>query len=414
MADKVKPKKGAGQNLIMLGIIILILIFVAVECASVLSVSLKTQTAEVATVYDTVETRALIIRDEKTVQSKSGVAVATVSDGEKVKKGGNIAMLFSSAENAQNYSNYLELEKERQHYIDLINVSVGSVTDIETLEGNILSSVNGFIRSAARGEVSAAEDCGSTLSDYLTKREMLINENIDFTEVLKEINGKISGIDVNSCKPSDYIKADESGYYSKYTDGCEGQFGYSEVKDLDVNTFNGYLEKALSVKGSVKGGGKIIGSFVWYLCCVVNSQDLEGLENGDSVEVYIKSLDKTIKCKIEKGAGTSAASENTLLVLSCNEMSSELSALRLEDIEIRVKSYTGVKVSPSAVHELDGKKGVYALVSNIAKWRRADILYTGEDYVILSYGDSEISGGIKPYDEIIIRGKDVHNGKVFA
>ena len=116
MVDKVKPKKGAGQNLIMLGIIILILIFVAVECISVLSVSLKTQTAEVATVYDTVETRALIIRDEKPVQSKSGVAVATVSDGEKVKKGGSIAMLFSSAENAQNYSNRFDKRFRRQRY----------------------------------------------------------------------------------------------------------------------------------------------------------------------------------------------------------------------------------------------------------------------------------------------------------
>lgn len=398
----------------MAGIIILILIFAAVECISVLSVSLKTQTAELSTVYDTVETRALIIRDEKQAQSKSGVAVATVSDGEKVSKGGNIAMLFSSAENARNYSDYLELEKERQYYIDMINVSVGNVTDIEALEGNIISSVNGFIRSTAHGNIASAENYTLEINDYLTKRAMLIDENVDFSGVLQEINDKISAIDVNSCKPSGYIKAQNAGYYSSYTDGCEEQFDYSSIDKMDISDFNDYLEKALSAKGTVAGNGKIIESFVWYMCCVVNPQELEGLDNGDSVEVYIKSLDKTVKCRIERGAETSSAKENTFLVLSCNEMNSDISAMRLEDIDIRVKSYTGIKVSPSAVHESEGEKGVYALVSNIAKWRSADILYTGDDYVILSYADPKNKNGIKLYDEIIIRGKDVHNGKVFA
>lgn len=395
-------------------IVIAILAFVAVECFSVLNVSLKTQTAYVTTVYDTVEAKALVIRDEKQAESGSGVAVAMVSDGEKVAAGGSIAMLFSSSENAQKYSNYLELEKEREYYIDLINVSVGSVTDIERLESSILSDVNGFIRSAAHSDTQSAQSYSHGLNDSFTKRSLLIGDQIDFSAVLKEINDKISAINVNSCKPSGFVTAERSGYYSRYTDGLEGAFDYSSIENLDVDTLNRYITQAEAATGTVQGSGKIINSYVWYICCVVNAEDIVGLENGGSLKVYVKSSNKELNCKIVSGAETTFGNSQAVLILSCNEMSSEISSMRLEDIEIRVRSYTGIKVSSSAVHELDGEKGVYALVSNIAKWRRADILYTGEDYVILSYNDPDISNGIKLYDEIIIRGKDVKDGKVFA
>lgn len=395
-------------------IVIAILAFVAVECFSVLNVSLKTQTAYVVTVYDSIDTTALVIRDEQKAASGSGVAVATVSDGEKVAAGGSIAMLFSSPENAQQYSNYLELEKEREYYIEMINVSVGSVTDIERLESSIVSDINGFIRAAAHSDTEGAQSYSLNINDDFTKRSLLIGEQIDFSAVLKEINDRISAINVSACKPSGFVTAETSGYYSRYTDDLEEVFDYSSVDELDIDTFNSYLTQAESAAGTVQGSGKIINSYVWYLCCAVKSEDIVGLENGDSLKVYIKSADKELSCKIVSGAGTSIGDTQTLLVLSCNEMNSEISSMRLEDVEIRVRSYTGVKVNSSAVHELDGERGVYALVSNIAKWRRADILYMGEDYVILSYNDPEISDGIKLYDEIIIRGKDVHNGKVFA
>ena len=400
--------------MLMAVIVVLIIAFVAVECFSVLNVSLKTQTAYVATVYDTVDTRALFIRDEKEANSASGIAVATVSDGEKVAAGGNIAMLFSSEENAQRYTNYLELEEERQHYIDMINVTVGSVTDIETLESNIISDVNGFIRSSAHSDMAGAQRHSLAVNDNLTKRSLLIGNEIDFSAVLQEIDSRINAIDVASCKPSGYVTSDESGFYSRYTDGCEGAFDYSAINELDIDTFNGYLTKAVSAKGTSQGSGKIISSFNWYMCCVVSSEDVVGLENGDRVEVIVKSANKTLNCKIVSGANATLGAMQTLLVLTCNEMDKDISSMRLEDIEIRVKSYAGIKVSASAVHDVNGQKGVYALVSNVAKWRKADILYTGEDFVILSYDDPDISGGIKLYDEIIISGKDVYNGKVFA
>lgn len=411
---KMKLSKSFKQKILIAVILLLIVGFVVGECVSVLSAGLETQVATETTVYDTIETRAVVIRDEKAVEGFSGITVPAVADGEKVNAGGEIAMSFSSAESAQKYSDFLSLEDKHKYYTDLENTFVGSVTDIELLEKNILNDVNSYIRSAGRNDISSADDFALEVNDGLTQRDLLVGEAVDFSSVISGIEGKLSQIDVSSCKPTGYVTADRAGFYSKYTDGCENMIDYSKVKDMSIEDFNECLNNAVSAKGSVSSGGKIISSFVWYFACVVNAEDVEGLRDGYNTQVVVKSTDTELKCTVVKGADVALNADQTLLILSCNEMDKSISSMRLEDIEIRVKGYTGIKVNSSAVHDKGGEKGVYALVSNIAKWRRADILYTGDGYVILSYNDPDINNGIKLYDKIIIRGRDVYDGRVFA
>lgn len=415
MAEKKrKLSKSLKQNIVIAVIIALIIAFVVFECVSVLNIRLETQVAAEATVYDTIETRALVIRDEKPVEGLGGITLPSVLDGEKVNAGGQIAMSFASEENAERYSRFLALEEKHEYYSNLENMAVGSVTDIEVLEKNILSDVNDYIRAAGRNDVEKANSNALSANDNFTRRELLVGETVDFSAVISDIESQIAEIDVSSCKPTGYVTADNAGYYSKYTDGCENEFDYENVEDMTVETFNEYLQKAVSTKETVGSGGKVINSFVWYLACVVNPDEVDGLRDGYNTQVVIKSTDTELKCTVLKGAEVALSADRALLLLSCNEMDKNISSMRLEDIEIRVKSYTGIKVDSTAVHDIDGEKGVYALVSNIAKWRRADILYTGDGYVILSYNDPDIRNGIKLYDKIIIRGRDVYDGKVFA
>lgn len=401
------------QNIAAILVIFLIFVYVIAECCSVLNVKLETQTAIVSTVYETVDVKALVVRDES-VLSESGdaVTVPSVEDGEKVKTGGEIAMQFSSAENAQTYSEYMNLERELEYYAQLESQAVGQVTDVESLDRDILSDVNGYIRAAAKTDTNRISIYSNELNDKFTRRQMLIGEQIDFSSVIKSIEDEMNAIQISSCKPTGYIKTDQSGIYSGYTDGCEEIFNYDEVTKLDVQTLNSCINSVASAEPS-ESLGKLITSFDWYFCAVVNTADIAALDNGDKVEVTLKDSDDVLKCEIVSGADTSMGQEQSVLILECSEMNSEIAALRLEDIQIRVKSYTGIKVSPDAVHVNNSEKGVYALVSSVVEWRRADILYTGDNFVILSY-DSASKDGIKLYDQIVIKGKDLHDGKVYT
>ena len=401
------------QSVAIIFILLLIIVYVAVQCYSVMNVRLQTQTALLSTVYEEVEATALVIRDEHIVSAQGGgVTVPSVSNGEKVKNGGELAKVFGSTENAAAYASYLELEAELEYFAQMESQAVGQVTDVESLDADILQNVNSYIRSNSAKDFVQSKDFASQLNDKFTRRQMLIGQDIDFASIVTEITSQMNEININSCKPTGYVSADASGIFSEYTDGLEQAFDFKNIEELDAETLQGYIESAQAAVPT-EDMGKLITSFDWYMCALVNTADLAELQDGAKVDVAIKGTDKVIKCKIVSGADAQLGQEQSVLILKSTEMNSDIASLRVEDIQIRTKEYTGIKVSPNAVHIKDGEKGVYALVSSVVEWRKADVLYTGKDFVVLSYSDEE-SGGIKLYDEIIIKGKELHDGKVYT
>ena len=160
--------------------------------------------------------------------------------------------------------------------------------------------------------------------------------------------------------------------------------------------------------------GKLITSYEWYFCCVVPADKVKGISNGDSLNVSIKASDDVLKCQVISGADTDLGVTETVLILRCSEMNSQITSMRLEDIEIRYDEYTGFKIPASAVHvDNDGNKCVYALISNQVAERQGKIIYSTKDYVIFE-NDPENNNSIRFYDQIITKGTDLHDGKVYS
>ena len=76
---------------------LLILSVVVYECYTATHVRLQTYTAKETTVYRTIETTALAVREEHTVSGPGGVTVQCVADGQKIAKDGKVALRFQSA-----------------------------------------------------------------------------------------------------------------------------------------------------------------------------------------------------------------------------------------------------------------------------------------------------------------------------
>ena len=401
------------QSLAIIFFLVLIVVYIGSQCYSVMNVRLQTQTALISTVYEEVEATALVVRDEHIVSPQGGsVNVPSVSNGEKVKNGGELAKDYGSAENAPAYAEYHELEQELAYYAQMESQAVGQVTDVESLDADILQNVNSYIRANAAMDFQQCKDYSSQLNDKFTRRQMLIGQDIDFASIVTEITSEMDAININSCKPVGYISADASGIFSDYTDGLEQAYDFKNVEEITPEMLEGYIEGA---KDAVPTDdmGKLVTSFDWYMLAVVEREDVAELKNGDKVDIAIKGTDRVITCKIVSGADTDLSADKSVLILKSSEMNSDIASMRVENIQIRTKEYTGIKVSPNAVHIKDGEKGVYALVSSVVEWRKADVLYTGKDYVVLNYSTEE-SGGIKLYDEIIIKGKELHDGKVYT
>lgn len=407
--NKLKQK----DSIAIIVVVLLVLVYIIAECYSVTRIQLETSTAALSTVYESVDSTAVIIRDEHPLHvSADGVTVSAVNDGDKVNVGGNIAMVFSSKDKAGNYSKYVQTQKQLAYYENLESQTIGQAASVDSINSEIDKDVNEYIRCIADGDTQSVETAGGYVNDGLIRRQMIIGENVNLVSIIQDLRKQAESYSL-SATPDRFITTDESGVFSGYTDGFEQSVDYAEIQELTVDDVE-MLTKKFTEKKDSSNLGKIIKSYSWYMATVVDADVVQGIENGSKLQIALKDNgDTVLTMRIVSGAQPEPGAEKTVLILECAELNEQLLNLRVEDIEIRFKSYDGIKVPASALHVVDGKKGVYVLISSQVKFRQADVIYTDDDYVLLSY-DADNKKGIRIYDKIITQGKDLEDGKVYT
>lgn len=399
-----------GNWLIIL-VVVLIVLFVVIQFYKVTHIELKTQTATVSTVYDKASSEALFIRDESVVEkAATGVTVPCFEDGDKINVKGNVAMQFSSSKAAANYSKYTDLTNQIKYYQTLEAQTVGQSANLETINEDIEQKVINYADGLCRNKIG---DTAQELDSVLVRRQLIIGEDVDLLSIIENLRDKRNSYSSFS-KPDKYIKTDESGVFSNYTDGYENIIDFDKAEETSVKEFKSALSAVDKSKDVADNVGKLVTSYTWYVQTLVSTDTVKNLENGDYVNIVLKDdSSKEFKAEIVSGADVSLGQKETLLVLKLNEMDADIAKLRKAEIEIRRNKYEGIKIPSEALHVVDGKKGVYVLIASQIKFREVNIIYSDDDYVLAEYDESN-TNSIHLYDKIITQGKDLKDGKVYT
>lgn len=398
-------------NWLIISVVVLIVLFVVIQFYKVTHIELKTQTATVSTVYDKVSSEALFIRDESVVEkAATGVTVPCFEDGDKINVKGNVAMQFSSSKAAANYSKYTDLTNQIKYYQTLEAQTVGQSANLETINEDIEQKVINYADGLCRNKIG---DTAQELDSVLVRRQLIIGEDVDLLSIIENLRDKRNSYSSFS-KPDKYIKTDESGVFSNYTDGYENIIDFDKAEETSVKEFKSALSAVDNSKDVADNVGKLVTSYTWYVQTLVSTDTVKNLENGDYVNIVLKDdSSKEFKAEIVSGADVSLGQKETLLVLKLNEMDADIAKLRKAEIEIRRNKYEGIKIPSEALHVVDGKKGVYVLIASQIKFREVNIIYSDDDYVLAEYDESN-TNSIHLYDKIITQGKDLKDGKVYT
>lgn len=99
------------------------------------------------------------------------------------------------------------------------------------------------------------------------------------------------------------------------------------------------------------------------------------------------------------------------VVFRCAYMSEDLSDIREETAQLLLVRHTGLRVPKRAiVIDDEMQAGVYIRSGNVAAFRKINQLYSEPaDYVICEVMDQ--SGYLQLYDDIIVSGKGLYDGK---
>lgn len=377
----------------------------------------ETVTATEKTVNNSITTKGFFIREEKYINnSATGTVIPVAKDGKKVSQGNTVAVAFSNDGDAATYTRIQTLNSELESYLKLDALSPSAAVDTKGLDSSIDDAISGLVDTIATGELDELGDEFVSMRDSITKKQIMLGADYDFQGIIEGLHSELDMLTAKNIK-TNVIKADGSGYYISKVDGYENVIDYKAVESIKPEQVESLFNaQPAAVPNNVMG--KLVTSFNWYIVTKLDIKDISNLQPGSFVTVdFPYSSTSALKARVVSinvsGANTAA------VVLSCNIMDEELANMRSEDIEIIFSSVTGYRVPTKAVREVDGVKGVYILRSNYITFRKINILWSSEEYVVT--GDVKDSNDvviqddeIKLYDEIIVKGKDLYDGKAIS
>ncbi|MBQ3603504.1 MAG: hypothetical protein IJA02_06680 [Clostridia bacterium] len=363
----------------------------------------ETYTALEKTANNSLFTKGFFVREEEyIINSASGTVIPIAKDGKKVSSGNAVAVEFDSDDAVATYMRIQTLKAELERYIKLNSITPSSGLALEGMETAIDRTISDLVDTINAGELDNLGSYYSSVRDAITKKQLLMGENIAFQDIIDGINAELEHLEKKNVSYRS-ITANGSGYYIANVDGFENAYSYAEIKNILPAEVDSLLEgEKAKVPDDVMG--KLVTGFKWYIVCKLEIKNIAELEPGAVVTIeFPYSSTQPLEARVE--AVNVSGADTAAVVLSCNVMDEELANMRIEDIEIIFDSVSGFRVPTEAVREVDGVKGVFILRSNTVTFREINIIWSGEEYVICA--DDEL----RLYDEIITKGKDLYDGK---
>lgn len=358
---------------------------------------------------ETFEFSAFVVRDEKEIdQSTTGTVIPLVKDGKRVAKGDPIAVVCSNEDDAAAYKELENAREELQRYQNLNNTDGMQDISAEKLNSEITEAYVSIMDSVSSGNF---EGLGSAIKKFNEKsatKQILADGNIDVSAQMTALDNEIKSLSARNVSSSP-VSAPDSGYYINAVDGFENVIKYENVQDLTVKQVKSALDAKPS-ENKKDSLGKIVGSYRWYIVGVTDKENstqfpANGIVKANFPDSGIKNVSMNVVSIKTEG-------DKIVVVLSCDLMNETYANMREETVQIITKSGTGYKIPASAVRfNSENDSGIYVVRGKIITFVPAEIIHSDGKEAIVNSTD-ENGRGIALYDNVVVRGKDIKDGKV--
>lgn len=362
------------------------------------------------TAEQTTSITGIFFREEMPVKvSQSGVLSCNYMVGEKVPIGSEVARLYKSQE-------AIDLQREISSLEDTLqslqraqeSAKTSEVILPETLNAQVASQVNALIQARDSVSFSGLSDLRTALTESFAKRQIIIDADTDYSGEISRLQSRLS--DLRSRNKVSYTRytSSMSGFFVDHVDGYEDVYVSELLEELtaseldqEIASYRGYNADSSQVK--------VVTNHIWQFAFTVTDEQALSLSEGRSVQVRFPNQESTVKMTVKEMRRDIEAGKY-LVILEGDVISDYLLTTRVQTCELLLGTYTGLKVSKSAIRYEDGEPGVYVILMDKMYFRTIHIVYETEEFVISSATEEETSP-LKLYDTIIVEGVGLYNQK---
>ena len=403
-----------------------VLVYVIVQSLGTTGAGIKTQISLLVTMNDSIEADAYIFRDETVVnKGYDGAIVTVVSEGDRVSKGQLIANVYPDESDALLQDEIGRVTRRIEILEDSAVDSKFVISDLALIDEDITSVLNEVCRASSRGNLSSAISASSEFLVKLNKRDLIVDSGFDYTSELSKLKAEKQQLESRISSISSPIYASSAGYFYGDVDGYENIFKVSDVSKITLDSLSKYTQAEPDEEILGSGAVKIVKNFIWYLVCVVDSESLLDLKQGrDYTLSFPENSDAEITMKLDRIV-SETNSPTACCIFRVNKLPTDFTYNRFQTAEIVKKSIEGLSVPKKALRVVDGVEGVYILVGDVVRFRRVERIAEEDGYYVVKYikpgyysdMEEEQNSDIEPlalYDNIIVSGKNLFDGKIVA
>ncbi|MBQ9860376.1 MAG: hypothetical protein IJO76_06870 [Clostridia bacterium] len=411
MAKSAKKKSTAGQKLLSFALIATLLFYVGYQVYRSVFSEVTTEMAVMHSVYESIETEGLVFRSETLIPaSSSGHAYYTIDNGTRVSKNSVIASVYKDAESGRIEEQIKQIQQQIDGLKEIQAEGTSGHVTLDIVNEQLNDTVYDLIHATEDGIFENLGQHRFSLLSLLSKKQLITNKSVDFSAKIARLETEKANLQKGLQSALSKITAPVAGYFADRVDGFETTLTTDVLAELTPSQLQKFFDSKPAVPSA---GGKIVGGYEWYMACIVPESYYNVLGVGKSLTLRMsfvldESIPVTVYACNKDGKG------NLAVVFRCDYMSEELSTIRHEMVEIQMVEHTGLKVPKRAISVDENQQaGVFVRSGNIVTFRKIEQEYSEPaDYVICKVIDE--NGYIKLYDDIIVEGRGLYDGKIVS
>lgn len=328
---------------------------------------------------------AYLFRDETVLPASSGGTLQSmVNDGDHVAVDTEVARVYVSGEGEALYARLQALQEQIDFCEQSLRGGVMSPSELPALNQEITRLYGELMYATTAGDGETAQALSSRLLILLNQQQVLTGELSDLPAKLASMKAERAALSAAYAGTYESISVDRSGYYFRATDGYEGIFSYEAIPTLTWEDFDALV--AQSPRPTATDAGKLIGDYVWYAVIPTTRRDSQTMTEGSVY--YVTYEDGTrVEMTLERMV-TEQEGDRCLLILKTGHMPQGFAYRRVQTVTLEVGEVTGLRIPQTAIIiGKDGEMGVYVLEIAYVRYRKIDIIWRGDGYVLVREND---------------------------
>lgn len=418
-------KESTLVNKVIIGVICAaVILYFAVYLALGFKPDLVTTTAYAYSVDIGTEASALLVRDEQVISTTGQYVDILLDEGEKVSKGGQIALIHASQDSLETRQTIQSLEAEIQQLE--YSLSTGTqATNSSKLDEEVISSMVAIRSLAASGDLSTLEDSALHLRTMVFQRDYSYGNTQAATQIKQLISDKqkqLDSLNASLSQVSQTITSPASGCFSGEVDGFESLITPSMLSSLTMQQLNELLHREVADPPAALG--KVVTNNTWYLATLIDQPSVEGLLEGKTYKIsFSDDYYGMISMNLERLV---MENNQTMAIFSTNTNLSDTTLLRQQTVDIIAQQVEGIRIPRQAlrvntetVTDDQGNQsqvnsyGVYTVVGTQAEWQEVKVVYSDDDsFYLVQPVDETASSRLRAGDEVILNTTNITDGMV--